>query len=101
MRRGQQSLFCADFASGAVKWTDRAVGSASLCFADGRLYVRGHKTGEVALVEASSEGYHEKGRLRQPERSQSDAWPHPVIANGSLYLRDQNQLFCYNVKAGK
>ena len=25
-------------------------------------------------------------------------WTHPVVANGRLYLRDQELLFCYNVK---
>ena len=25
-------------------------------------------------------------------------WTHPVIANGCLYLRDQEFLFCYKIK---
>jgi outer membrane protein assembly factor BamB len=94
-------LFCADFATGEVKWTDKSVGNASLCFADGRLYVRGHGSGEVALVAPSSEGYREKGRLKQPDRSKSQAWPHPIVANGGLYLRDQDQLFCFAVSRGE
>ena len=28
------------------------------------------------------------------------SWPHPVIANGKLYLRDQDDLHCYDIKAG-
>jgi len=32
--------------------------------------------------------------------SEQPAWTHPVIANGKLYLRDQDLLFCYDVKAG-
>jgi len=70
---------------------------ASVCNADGRLYVRGHNSNEVALVEPSAEGYREKGRFRQPERSKVAAWPHPVIANGGLYLRDQDVLLCYDI----
>jgi outer membrane protein assembly factor BamB len=92
-----QSLFCVDFATGKVKWTDRSVGPASLCYADGRLYLRGYNTGEVALVEPSAEGYREKGRFKQPKRSKIQAWPHPVIANGGLYLRDQDVLLCYDI----
>lgn len=94
-----QTMHCADFATGDIKWTDRAVGPASLCFADGRLYVRGHNSGEVVLVEPSAEGYREKGRLKQPDRSKTAAWPHPVVANGGLYLRDQDVLVCYDVSA--
>lgn len=94
-----QTMFCANFDTGDIKWTDRAVGPASLCYADKRLYVRGHGTGDVALVEATPEGYREKGRFTQPDRSKTPAWPHPVIANGGLYLRDQGTLFCYDVSA--
>lgn len=92
-----QAMFCADFETGDEKWTDRAVGPASLCYADGRLYVRGHNSGEVALVEPSPGGYRERGRLKQPDRSKTPAWPHPVVANGGLYLRDQGLLLCYDV----
>jgi hypothetical protein len=41
----------------------------------------------------------ERGRFRQPDRSRAQAWPHPVLANGKLYLRDQDVLLCYDVKA--
>jgi outer membrane protein assembly factor BamB len=91
-------LFCADFATGKVKWKDRSVGPASICAADGRLYVRGYTSGEVALVETSPRGYQEKGRFKQPERSKISAWPHPVVANGGLYLRDQGVLLCYDIR---
>jgi outer membrane protein assembly factor BamB len=94
-----QTLFCAEFGTGKVKWTDRAVGPAAICYADHRLYVRGYNTGEVALVEASPDGYREFGRFKQPNRSKIQAWPHPVVANGGLYLRDQDVLFCYDVAA--
>jgi hypothetical protein len=54
----------------------------------------------VVLLEPSPEGFIEKGRFDQPERSDKNSWPHPVIANGKLYLRDQDVLLCYDVKAG-
>jgi len=94
-----QTMFCANFDTGDVKWTDRAVGPASICYADRRLYVRGHSNGDVALVEPSPAGYREKGRFSQPDRSKTQAWPHPVVANGGLYLRDQGVLLCYDVAA--
>ena len=94
-----QALFCVDFESGEVMWLERAVGAASICFADGRLYVRGHDSGDVVLVEPSPEGYREKGRFQQPQRSSSKAWPHPVVANGGLYLRDEGVLLCYDIGA--
>jgi outer membrane protein assembly factor BamB len=97
---GSQALMCIDFATGKVRWTERGVGPASLCYADGRLYVRGHG-GEVALVEPSPEAYRERGRFKQPDRGPKPAWPHPVVANGGLYLRDWEALLCYDVRDPK
>ena len=98
-----QGLMCADFATGDVKWQERGVGAASVCFADDRLYVHGEKD-EVALVEPSPEGYREKGRFTlpdQPDRGKSQAWAYPVVANGRLYIRDLQSLWCYDVRADK
>ena len=36
---------------------------------------------------------------REPERTDKPAWAHPVVANGKLYIRDQDTLFCYDLKA--
>jgi outer membrane protein assembly factor BamB len=91
-------LRCLEFKTGTTKWEDACVGTAGVCCADGRLYLRSEDTGAVALVEATPDGYHEKGRFEQPDRSKAKDWPHPVVANGRLYLRDQNVLLCYDVK---
>ena len=53
----------------------------------------------MALIEASSDELKEVSQFDQPERSDKKAWPHPVIANGKLYLRDQDLLLCYDIKA--
>ena len=95
-----QALVCAEFKTGDVKWTERAVGAGSICYADGRLYLHG-ENGELALVEATPEGYRERGRFMppgQPERGQSKAWAYPVVANGRFYVRDFDVLWCYDVK---
>jgi outer membrane protein assembly factor BamB len=93
------SLACVGFMTGERKWESRSVGKGSITAADGRLYVRGEQDGKVALVEATPDGYKEKGRLVQPDRGRRQAWPHPVIAGGCLYLRDDNVLLCYDIKA--
>jgi outer membrane protein assembly factor BamB len=92
------ALACVDFKTGEEKWTNKSVGKGSIAAADGRLYVRG-EMGAVALVDASPDGYKERGRFDQPDRSKRPAWPHPVIAHGKLYLRDDDVLLCYDVKA--
>jgi outer membrane protein assembly factor BamB len=92
---------CQDFMTGKAKWQDKEkLGKGSLVFADGRFYLRQEdKKGTVALIEASPDGYREHGRFDQPDRSDQNSWPHPVVAGGKLYLRDQDVLLCYDVKA--
>jgi len=96
------ALVCLDFNTGKVMWDQRdnvgrrAKGSVAL--ADGRLYYR-MEDGTVVLIEPSPKQYIERGRFEQPDRSRAPAWPHPVIANGKLYIRDQDVLLCYDVKA--
>ena len=91
-------LVCMEFKTGDVKWENKSVGKGSVCYADGHIYLRAEKGGGVALAEASPMAYKEKGRFTPPDSSASNVWPHPVVANGRLYLRDQEKLYCYDVK---
>ena len=91
-------LTCLDFKTGEVLWRDRNVRKGSLVLADGRIYYR-TKEGAIVLIEPSREKLIERGRFEQPDRSRSPAWAHPVIANGKLYIRDQDLLLCYDIKA--
>jgi outer membrane protein assembly factor BamB len=90
-------LRCLDFKTGKSQWQDRSCGKCSLVYADGMFYCRG-EDGVVSLVTATPTQFELKGRFEQPERSDKYAWPHPVIAGGCLYLRDQDKLFCYDVR---
>lgn len=53
----------------------------------------------MILVELSKHEYIERGRIDQPDRSSAPVWAHPIIANGRLYVRDQDVLLCYDVTA--
>jgi outer membrane protein assembly factor BamB len=90
-------LRCLDFKTGKSLWQDRGCGKCSLLYADGMLYCRSEQ-GLVSLVVATPNGFELKGRFEQPQRSDKNAWPHPVIAGGRLYLRDQDKLFCYELR---
>jgi len=99
------AMQCLEFSTGTIKWEERALGAASMCYADGRLYLHG-ENGEVALVEASPDGYHEKGRFSPPgqpthQNGMEKAWAYPVVANGRLYIRDHANLWSYEVKAAR
>jgi alcohol dehydrogenase (cytochrome c) len=93
-------LTCLEFKTGKVMWDDRGPGKGSIVYADGRLYCRKESgQGTVYLVDADQKGYVERGRFDQPDRTKEPAWAHPVVANGKLYIRDQDVLLCYDVKA--
>jgi outer membrane protein assembly factor BamB len=96
-----QAMLCVEFTTGKLKWDERALGAASVCFADGRLYLHG-ENGEVALVEARPDGYHQDGRFtpsNPPDRGSAKAWAYPVVANGRLYIRDLGSIWAFDLKA--
>ena len=76
----------------------------AIAYADGMFYCLGEDDGQVVLIDASPEGWQEHGRftLDPQTKIRSDRgkiWTHPVIANGKMYLRDQDLMYCYDVKA--
>jgi outer membrane protein assembly factor BamB len=95
-------LACLDLQTGKVLWDERRgerrAPKGSLALADNRLYYR-TEDGTMLLIEPNRERYVEHGRFEQPDRSDAPAWAHPVIANGKLYIRDQDAVYCYDIKA--
>jgi outer membrane protein assembly factor BamB len=96
---GGGRLRCLNFQDGKPAWPNgRTAGKGSIAAADGRIYYR-DEGGPILLLELTPEKYVEHGRFEQPNRTGKPCWPHPVIANGKMYIRDQQYLFCYDVKA--
>jgi outer membrane protein assembly factor BamB len=90
-------LTCLEFATGKLMWRDRSVGKGSLTVANGQLYLLG-ENGTAGLADVSPEGYREHGRFRIDDLGRP-AWAHPVVCGGRLYLRNQDRLECYEVRA--
>jgi outer membrane protein assembly factor BamB len=107
---------CVEFKTGEIKWGPEkpppgCAGSAAVLYADDRLYFRyqsstdksaDEKSGMMVLIEPSPDELKviSSFKLPPPDRkSHPQSWAHPVIANGKLYLRDQNVMYCYNIKA--
>ena len=90
-------LVCLEFATGKLMWRDRSVGKGSVTYADGHLYLQGENN-VVGLAEATPAGYKEKGRFQIPDKG-LPSWAHPVLSDGRLYVRNQDTLLVYDVKA--
>ena len=71
--------------------------SAAITYADSRIYFR-CQDGRKILVEATAETYREHGTFMIPE-VKAESWSHPVISDGKLYLREQDNLFAYDIRA--
>lgn len=91
---------CIELGTGKVVWggdiRNGGTGSAAVAYADGNLYFR-YQNGHVLLIEATPAGYKEKGSFVIPD-VQNPSWPHPVITDGRLYLREQDHLYVYDVR---
>jgi outer membrane protein assembly factor BamB len=99
-------VICQNFKTGEQVWNERGEGiqKGAVHYADGMLYCLDEQEGSVFLIEASPKGYKEHGRFSLPRETELRkgtrglVWTHPVVINGKLYLRDQDLMFCFDVK---
>jgi outer membrane protein assembly factor BamB len=102
---------CQEFAEGQLKWEEPGElacnESGAMIAGDGMLYMV-TDLGEVGLAKADPTGFNLTGSFKMPELSKyrttrktsvsSKVWSHPAIANGHLYVRDCEFVYCYDVK---
>jgi outer membrane protein assembly factor BamB len=94
---------CQDLKTGKLIWNEkRKLGRGSIIGVGEHLICRAEDDGTTVLCQASSQGWRELGRLKPPRESiqrkpNGKVWTHPVVANGRLYLRDQELLFSYDI----
>lgn len=95
---------CQDLMTGELVWRSKKMGKGSVIYFDNHLVCYSENEGDVALVEATGEEWVEKGRFSLPRQSQANRksgkiWAYPAISNGRLYLRDQELLFQFDIRA--
>ena len=97
--RPDAELRCVEMKTGKVAWEPGrgpGSGSAAVLYADDHLYFR-YENGVMALIEATPDSYNLNGSFKIGINNGS-SWPHPVVAGGRLYLRDQREMICYDVR---
>jgi outer membrane protein assembly factor BamB len=86
-----------DFETGKTVFTSREVKPGSLILADNKFYIF-TDIGEVVLARPSENGFEIISRFDIPAANVIYAFAHPVIYSGTLYIRYNNNLWCYRVK---
>ena len=90
-------LAAIDFATGKRFWRHRSVGKGAVAYADHRLYILGEDN-VVALAQVTPAGYRQVGQFTIPDRGWP-SWAHPVVSGGRLYIRNQDTVTAYDIKA--
>ena len=108
-------LFCAELATGHLEWEAQrqsqpvplqnssvrgqssSAPMSAMVAADGQLYLR-QADGIMKLIEANPTGHVVKGSFVIPDARPSAGATHPVIAGGYCFLRDNDRLYCYDVR---
>ena len=105
--RPTSSWICQNLTTGETVWShkpeDDGVAKGAVLGVNDRLLLLDEQTGTIAVAAASPDGWKEFGRLPIPARTEISSnpdcvWTHPVIADGKLYVRDKDLLFCFDLK---
>ncbi|MEI6277760.1 MAG: PQQ-binding-like beta-propeller repeat protein [Verrucomicrobiae bacterium] len=88
-------LVCLDAMTGATKWKQPGFGFGPLGAVGDTLIVLNGNTGDIVLVEATSEAYRELGCIKSEKPT--PAWNLPIVADGKLLFRNKKSLLCLNV----
>ena len=97
-KMGGKKFFCADFMTGESKQADKTIHKLSLATADDMLYGLSYK-GRMLLMAITEDGYRNVSEFDVPRKSRFPFFCHPVICGGKMYLRHDNELMVYDVKA--
>jgi len=89
-----------DWRTGETKSALKELTTGAAIYADGRLYCQDEE-GAVGLVALEPAGLKLAGKFQLVQERVNDAWAHPVLLDGRLYLRYHDTLFCYDVAAPK
>jgi outer membrane protein assembly factor BamB len=86
---------CLDLANGKRRWKEGRYGRGQVVLlAEQSLLLVIAEKGEAILLAADPERHRELGRFRALAKK---TWNHPVIAHGRLYVRNAEEMACYEL----
>jgi len=94
---GRKGWGAIDAATGHVLYQSSEFVKGAPLFADGRIYALS-EDGWMWLLEPRPNTFAARGKFRLADARARDAWAHPVLLDGRLYLRYHETLNCYDVR---
>lgn len=89
-------LTCVNPDDGSRRWRQDGYGNGQvLLLADQGVLLVLSEHGEAALVQARPDGFNELGKFQALD---AKTWNHPVIASGKLFVRNGEEIACYDLK---
>jgi outer membrane protein assembly factor BamB len=95
--RDSKWWFGIDWQTGETQSELKDLTTGAAMHADGRLYVL-DEAGTAALLKPGPSSLEIVGQFRLTPKRVRDAWAHPVLLDGRLYLRYHDTLWCYDVR---
>ena len=86
-------LKCIEADTGEEQWKTRGFGKGTVILADGHLIILSDK-GKLGLAEATPAGYIEKASAKVLNGL---CWTAPTLANGKLYVRNEEEIACLDM----
>jgi outer membrane protein assembly factor BamB len=98
-RHEQEAVMrCIDLRTGQVRWTSQPGMGRSTFILTGAHFIALGERGDLYVVDASPDRYIQSKPVRLLEYP---CWSPPVLANGLLYLRDEEHLLCLDLRQPK
>lgn len=91
---------CMQWETGKIMYEHKWNTKGSIIYADGMLYCYDEKRGNIALVKPNPEKFDIVSSFRI-EKGRGPHWSHPVISDGLLYIRHQDALMVFDIRAEK
>jgi outer membrane protein assembly factor BamB len=94
---GRKGWAAVDASNGSLLYQASDFVKGAVLHADERLYALS-EDGWMRLLEPQATEFAVRGKFRFTTARGNDAWAHPVILNGRLFLRYHDTLTCYDVQ---
>lgn len=99
-------LECVDLKTGKATWKDDRRAKVGEAFGHGQILLASDlivaltEYGELVLVEANPTAFKELGRIQALTKGPK-TWNNPAMANGRIYIRNEEQMACFDLTDGR